>query len=276
MSATELIGTVALWSGAFVGVLKLLDWLLSPKQKEMVALWSMRAWVWLDDQRLGRFIAAVRNQRAQRALSILAHALIISMVGTFLGAAYLGWGVNATLTIGNPRIYRWQAWIDVVALLASMVIVTTWAHPRATRWISAARSLPRYFGRVRACVLLVGCLGAAYVGLVSWYMPDIEPMLSGPGTFESRFEAAFGGRQRVIAIHALTAVLAAPVLAEALLLQFILFLSVYWLALVWLIMGLHWFVKVLTLRIAEHKDGPVLGLSALLVAIGAIAKTFSP
>ncbi|MBK8569797.1 MAG: hypothetical protein IPN81_07300 [Nitrosomonadales bacterium] len=74
--------------------------------------------------------------------------------------------------------------------------------------------------RTLLCFLLVVAIGAIYVGFVFWLMP--EPSLSGPGTFESRSEAAFGGKTTIVAVHALTAASAAPVLAEVLLLQFIL------------------------------------------------------
>ena len=47
-----------------------------------------------------------------------------------------------------------------------------------------------------------------------------------------------------------------------------------WLLFVWMLSGLHIVSKFLVLRIAEHKDGPILALSALLVGLGTILKIF--
>ena len=60
----DILGSVSLWAGALVAILKLVDWLLSPQQKRTLASWAATAWIWLDEQRLGRFVAAVRSRRA--------------------------------------------------------------------------------------------------------------------------------------------------------------------------------------------------------------------
>jgi len=62
---TPVVGSIALWLGAFVGILKLVDWFLSEKHKEKLAYWATALWVWLGDQRLGKFVSLVRDQRSQ-------------------------------------------------------------------------------------------------------------------------------------------------------------------------------------------------------------------
>jgi hypothetical protein len=39
---TPVVGSIALWLGAFVGILKLVDWFLSEKHKEKLAYWATK------------------------------------------------------------------------------------------------------------------------------------------------------------------------------------------------------------------------------------------
>jgi hypothetical protein len=80
----------------------------------------------------------------------------------------------------------------------------------------------------------------------------------------------------VVLIHALTALFGAPLLTETVLLIMILAASVSWMFVILLLSAVHVAVKFLVLRIAEHKDGPVLALSALLLTIASIIKIFGP
>jgi hypothetical protein len=88
------------------------------------------------------------------------------------------------------------------------------------------------------------------------------------------YERLLGGRIGVIVVHGLTAIVTAPVVAEWFMLQAILFLSLYWLCFVWVLSGIGRVGEFLLLRIAESKEGPILGLSALLTAAGAVAKAY--
>ena len=116
MKLVPVIGSIALWTGAFIGLLKLVDWFLSARQKEKLAFWAAALWVWLDDQRLGRFVSAVRSSHSQRVLSLTAHCIVTLIVLSFLGRVFLGWSVPLDIYIGTPRLYIFQVWIDVTAL----------------------------------------------------------------------------------------------------------------------------------------------------------------
>lgn len=85
-------------------------------------------------------------------------------------------------------------------------------------------------------------------------------------------EQAVGGKWSVAGIHFVTAVAAAPIMVEAFLLLFTFGLSVYWIAAVAAATVLLKVSQFVTLRVASYDKGPVLAVSALAIAIGAVAK----
>jgi hypothetical protein len=281
MTLADIVGSIALWTGTLVGVLKLVDWLLSPRQKRRIASWAATVWIWLDEQRLGKFVSAVRSVRAQTVLSLVAHTIITLATLLFLGRVFLGWTGYVEIYIGTPRLHVFQVWVDVAAILLSMSLLSFFLHPRITAWIARASSVPQYFLRVSFAVLLSYLTTRLYISGLLWAgLPLGEGVIEGskflgPALFAPGTDADYGGRLSVVMIHAVTAILGAPLFIEALLLTIISVSSVCWILLVCLLSGLHVTAKFIVLRIAEHKDGPVLGLSALLVAIGAMLKVFA-
>lgn len=281
MSVVDIVGSITLWTGAFVGVLKLVDWLLSPRQKRTIASWAAAAWIWLDEQRLGKFVSAVRSVRTQTLLALVAHTVVTLAALLFLGRVFLGWTGYVEIYIGTPRLHVFQVWVDVAAILLSMILVGFFLHPRIATWIAGAPSVPRYFLRASFAAALSYLIMRLYISGLLWMgLPLGEGIqhgskFLGPAFFAPGTDADYGGRLRVVVTHAVTAILGAPLLMEALLLIIISVCSVWWIILVYLFSGLHVTAKFIVLRIAEHKDGPVLGLSALLVAIGAILKVFA-
>jgi len=280
MNFVPVIGSIALWTGAFVGLLKLFDWLLSAKQKERLAFRAAALWVWLDDQRLGRFVSTVRSLRSQRILSLTAHCIVTLIVVSFLGRVFLGWSVPVDIYIGTPRLFIYQVWIDVAAIFLSAALLTFVLHPRLSTWIAGASSLSRFFYRAGSVALVSYAIMRFYIwGLMVMGLPlgkniwdgskFLSPASFAPGTVEM-----YGGKLKVLLISAITAAIGAPLLIETLLLIIILLCSIGWVLLIWCLISIHIVVKFLVLRIAEHKDGPVLGISALLVAIGALLKVF--
>src|SRR5882672_8144790 len=130
MEIGQLLGSITVWTGTFVGVLKLADWLLSSKQKKTLASWATTVWIWLDDQRLGRFTAAVKSIRAQRVFSVAAHAYITYVLLALLGKIFLGWNLYVVFRLGQPRIYPFQVWVEAAAMMCSMILLTWTIHPR--------------------------------------------------------------------------------------------------------------------------------------------------
>ena len=272
---SQLLTNVTMWTGASVGLLKVGDWLLTDGQKRRVKDFAETAWFWLSDQRAGRFTGLLRSYRAQRIFSLATHGMLVGLTLAFLVQTYFGIDLHTSMNIGFPRLYRFQVWVDVVALFFSAVLISRKWHPRIASWIAQPESLPSYFGRT-LLAMVVG-FGAMFVILIpkllisSFALDAFDAPAKDVG---SLVETRLGGHGGVVAIHALTAFITAPLLAEMLMLNTILFLSFYWLVLVWFGMLVLRVSQFFCFRIAESTDGPVLAISGLLVAIGAVAKAF--
>ncbi|NES83428.1 MAG: hypothetical protein F6K10_19590 [Moorea sp. SIO2B7] len=268
---------LTIWTGATVGFLKVVDWLLSTSQKTWLTDKAETAWFWLSEQRVGKFTAILRRSRLQTGFALFAHLSIIIITLAFLGRVFLGWSVNASLELGKPRLYEFQVWVDVAALLISAGFVSWKIHPRIAKWIGTAPSLKCYFGR--SAMALGLCVLAAFAFLLLMYpiAGFDSPLLNedDPEKLIAAYESMLGGKQGVIAVHALSALIAAPIMAEWMLVQTILFLSFYWLILVWVAIFLFRVFQFILLRIVESSNGPVLALSGFLIGLGAIVKAIT-
>ena len=276
----KLVEVIALWIGALVGILKCVDWLLSSHQKHQLSSWAAATWIWLDDQRLGKFISIVRNVRGQQILSLAAHTILLVLVLLFLGRVFLGWPGWVDIYIGTPRLHVFQVWIDVAAIFLSMILLSLALHPRITSWIARAISVPMYFFRTSVAAVSSYIALRLYISALIWAgLPLGQGVLDGhrflgPAFFAPGTDANYGGRATVVLIHALTASIGAPLLTEAVLLILILAASTSWMFVILILSVVHIAIKFMVLRIAEHKDGQVLALSVLLLAIASILKIF--
>ena len=271
---TTFLSTAMIWSGGVIGALKLLDWLLGQRQKKWLASGAETGWIWLSYQRAGRYTSLVRSRSMQTWFSVFTHASMVLIVLAFLARVFLGVRINATLELGHPRLYPFQVWVDVAALLLSAAVISLRFHPTITRWIADAKTLPQYFGRcAKACGLSIGSAFALLLlqyPIIGFHSPFFT--MEDPAQIIAAYERLLGGQIGVIVVHAVTATLTAPVMAEWLMLQSILFLSFYWLCLVWLASAGVRIAQFVLLRVAESKDGPVMALSGLLIGVGAVAR----
>jgi hypothetical protein len=142
---TEALTNTMIWTGGIVGVMKLLDFLLGQAQKKWLTSAAERARLWLSYQRAGRYISLVRSRKVQFWFSLFTHFSMLFIVSAFLAKTFLGLNVDAYLELGHPRVYTFQVWIDVLALIGSTIVVSFWIHPRISICIAAAPTLPRYF-----------------------------------------------------------------------------------------------------------------------------------
>jgi len=274
---TEQLAEFSIWVGGIIGLLKVVDWLLSERQKQAITAASEHAWIWLSDQRAGKYIELIRNKKIQVGFVLFAHISLIVIALLFLFRVFLSIPINAYLELGHPRIYRFQVLIDIFSLCVSMFLVAKYIHPRASAHISDASSVIRSLGRTAK--LLGLCILVAFVLLIAQY-PVIgfdSPFftLDDPQQIKLAYENMFGGQLVVVLIHAVSSLVTAPVLVEWIILQSILFLSVYWLIFVVLLIALFSILKFILIRIVESKNGPVLALSGLLIGLGAIAKAIA-
>ena len=69
--ANSFLTTASIWTGVSVGLLKVVDWLLSDTQKKWLTEKSEIAWFWLSEQRVGKFTVVLRHPNLQIAFAIL-------------------------------------------------------------------------------------------------------------------------------------------------------------------------------------------------------------
>ena len=86
-----------------------------------------------------------------------------------------------------------------------------------------------------------------------WFNPDLEWAQK-----VAAYESMLGGTLGVVCVHAVAAIITAPVLAEAFMVVTILFLSFYWVVIVYALMGIYRVRAFAAQRVAESKEGPVL------------------
>jgi hypothetical protein len=260
---TGLLASVTILTGVSGGILKGIDWLLPDSLRNRLKDSAATVWLWLSDQRAGKFTGLLRSQRTQRIFSLFTPVAIIAFTLAVVVQTYLHINLNveANLELGYTRIYPIEVWVDVAALIISAAFLSWRWHPRLAAWIARPQSLWDYFGR--ALVSFVTSFGLLCVALIPWYIiqdagSSLEQRPSGPVV--------------IVAIHTLTAFAVAPFLAEILLLYAILVLSFCWLVLVWLMILAFRVVQFILIRIEKNPKGPVLAVCGILAAIGGVAK----
>ena len=269
---------VMIWTGLSIAILKVIDWLLAKYQKNWITDKAETAWLWLADQRAGRFTKILLSKRTQMAFVILAHLLLITIVSLFVGRTYFGLETGAFLLLGHPRVYLFQVLVDVAALVGSAILLTFTVHPRIASWIGSSRSLWLYFGRCAVSVIPLIGLAILYVIATSQIhelVPKPEGGFIDSGAISEAYENVYFGLPGVTVLHGITAAVSAPILAELLILLTMLFLSFYWLIAVVAVMLLFRTIQFVLLRIVESPNGPVLGITGALIGIGGIAKFLS-
>jgi|ERR1051325_8316400 hypothetical protein len=231
--------TLSIWTGAIVALLTIVDWLLTESQKKSVKGWAEYAWLWLDYQKAGRFVIYLKSYKIQLILSVVTY---ISL--ELLATQYLFRLANQSQ---SSRL------LFALALAAIVVLVSWIIHSRIVFWVVKPDLLHDFFRR---------CLYMWLISLALTYSFLIVEVIFEPLESESLY----------VRIPFVVPFLVSSV--EAGLITMMFFLSVFWYCLVLLIMALFKAVQFILLRIIENPKGPVLGISGLLVGIGALVKAF--
>lgn len=284
----DLLATLVVFAGATVGVLKIVDSLLSEEQKAWLRDKAATLWLWLDYQRAGKFMATVKSRRVQQAFSLVIHLSLLMLTQSVVAKAFLGRETPQEVKIGNPRIYPFQVWVDVVALLVSALFVSWKIHPRISRWLGTSASVRRYF--LRALAAWGGSACAVFVLLSSQLLLQLLVMGEGDVSFSlgisgmeapptaaevAAYEDGFGGTTGVTVVHAVSALVMAPFLAESTALGATLLFSFGWVLGVILLIVVFRVAQFILYRIEQSRSGPILALSGILIGIGVIAKVLS-
>jgi hypothetical protein len=229
--------------------------MLLPHHKEWLRGKVESAWIWLDDQKAGKFLHLLRNRRLMWGFSLV-----------FLFPFCLGWFV---VIIHRIRVFGFgpaisgpiQISYPVIAVVSlTAIVVVLWKlHPRILDWILSTSILRQCL--VRLCCAWLVCV---VVGLTLMFVPWVIGSLFPTIWISTPNFLIFA----TLYVNWLTFVL----LYQTGLLAVILFLSILWLVAVNAVILLFRMTQFILIRIVESPSGPVLGLSGLLIGIGALAQ----
>ena len=279
VAVTDALTAVMIWSGATVGILKLIDWLLAARHKKRVTDVAETLWLWLSYQRSGAYMALLRRKRLQATMAALIYLFLFGT--TFVAVAQRVFRIGGVgpfilttdLKLGHPQLYESDLFVDAAALFVATVVGSLWLHPKIARWIGAATSVPRYFGRLALAFAVSWMALLPWAGVGRWLLniyataAKLEP--SNPLAL---YERLLGGPRGVMALHGIVAVLSAAATPQFLVIYLIVLASLCWCAVVCVISAGVGAIRFVLLRIVENRDGPILALATALTALGAIAK----
>jgi hypothetical protein len=253
----QVLTDISIWVGVILGALTIFDWLLNDRQKDHLRRFGEDLWLWLADQKSGKFIQAFTGYKMQLLISVTVWGIsnVLNM-GVYMFFAH------AHLSLANLPTY--------IYMFVCFVFVSWKIHPPLLAWITQGASVGRYFSRcgaaVAICLLMI--IGIViYIATSIFLIAMILPLAREANTFAfsqilllPTFIAAF--------------MLIIPVGAEFGLLYLVVLLSAIWCAVVYIAIGMIRTFQFVLLRIVDNPKGPVLGLSGLLVGVAALVKAF--
>lgn len=272
-------GLVVQWAGVTVGALTLLDWALADSQKKAVKSWAETAWIWLGDRKPQSYLNTITAQRNQWPIALLL-ALLLAVAST------VPW-MLISITQQSAQRYRtmahqlsqhppdtqhvfrtiqtnglitsskWREWeesrkansitIGWTSLVISCLFYMIFIHKKIINFLASDGSFWR-FG-LRLLLLSICCCSLMFA---------LSQALS------ASIDSLYGS----VWWMAPLGVLAAPYVVYA----YLLIVWVLWLGGIMFLRGVVCAAQFVTLRIASYEKGPLLGLSAALVAVGLIMK----
>jgi hypothetical protein len=266
---TDFLASLSLWTGVALGVLKFLDdWALSDQQKKWITDRAISLFVWLDDQREPKYLRYLGKFRWQIIVIILYAALALVML---LIVAY-GMYTEEASKVEEPRgIFHILLGGYVGSFLAALLMVRM--HPYVFNWVTKTEGSGAYIGRstlaLLATLLVTIAVSLVYAIVESKMYAPPSDLSTNPERFVEEF---FGQRDVYYLLITSTALMFALTIAFLMLVSWL--LVVIPVVFVLLLMFLLRVVQLVTARIAESPKGPVLALSGLLAAVGAVAKFF--
>jgi len=126
--------------------------------------------------------------------SIITHLMMICIILAFLARVFWGVSINTSLQLSHPRIYTFQVWVDVFALLLSATVISFTIHPKIAAWIESAENLKTYFMRsFKSFIKGIGCMFLLLIisAPILYFMFD-APTGQGQDVYVSYIETAFG------------------------------------------------------------------------------------
>jgi hypothetical protein len=264
----QVLTDISIWVGVILGALTIFDWLLNDRQKDHLRRFGEDLWLWLADQKSGKFIQAFTGYKVQLLISVTVWGIfnVLNMMGM-----YIVFSADAHLSrVNQSSRLLWEDLPTYIYMFVCFVFVSWKIHPPLLAWITQGASVGRFFSRcgaaVAICLLMI--IGIViYIATSIFLIAMILPLAREANTF------AFS--QRLLLPTFIAAfMLIIPVGAEFGLLYFVVLLSAIWCAVVYIAIGMIRTFQFVLLRIVDNPKGPVLGLSGLLVGVAALVKAF--
>jgi hypothetical protein len=239
--ALQLAGKIGWFCLALVAIAKALDFLLSDNQKDRLKKVTEDIWLWLA-AREEAAKNAIREPDAPEEAGARAKGIKMFVLGVhgilcIEIALSIQDGPGEILTLGFPRIFPWQAAVDLGAMAISALIIFPIIQTRLIRWLTQKDTFWSFAWRT-TIVIVVTFLSFAALQLFERaaipHLPVINSLppklfaLSGISgdAYHSALEVVdlvqhiqIDSRSLAVLliIHALTAILAAPLIVLSLL-----------------------------------------------------------
>jgi hypothetical protein len=244
----QVLTDIGIWAGAIIAVLTILDWVLNDRQKNQLRRFGDGLWLWLAEQKGGKFIQVFNGYKVQLFISVTLWALLTVLFGLPpLSRIASQFSANESFL---PS--RWRMVLESIYMCVCLVFVGWKIHPPVLAWITLGASVGRYFWRSIAA--LASCL-VSFIGILLCCIAMLVML--------GRLATIFGheGDNIVSFIELLAGlvflfVLIGPVSAELGLLCYVIVLSAVWCAVVYIVIGLMRMVQFVLLRIVDNPKRP--------------------
>jgi hypothetical protein len=243
------LSSIAILAGVIVAIVNLVDWLLRERHKKQLLQFLEDCWLWLSDQRMGKFLDAFRRYNLQLTIGIIAWLFAV------IAMSFLMMGQVSKITNHTTVI------CTVILLLAILLYICLRLLPAIITW---ALATPQY---ENAILRLYGVSILFFTPIIImniyaiWLLPDMhyKELQHFLPSFDENWPLWFS----VMILYSVGFV------------SSVLFMLLgLWQMIVWLLFALFWCVQFLPIRIVEYPKGPIMALSGLLIAIGAVVKIF--
>lgn len=256
----DLLTNVAITIGATTGIVTIVDWMLTPTQRRKLRSWGDHIWLWLDEQRLGKFNNYLLNRKLQTALSVVGFGTVNFFVAFKTPLATKPDQSIILLMAGN-----------VLGTLITTVFVLRDIHPIIASWMVGDNKLGAFFKR---CVkaFLIGLL--VNISILYLIVPVLTPILAYGFTVGGPRPLYEYSPYFTLGVNLFLYLAFSHIMIEASLVINTFLLSIAWIILTVVLMILFRTTQFFVLRIVDYPNGPVLALGGLLTGIAALVKAF--
>ncbi|WP_138481524.1 hypothetical protein [Dyadobacter bucti] len=260
--------------GLSTATLTLVDIILSADQKKWIVKNAEILWIWLDDQRTGKFIKLFLHQKTQYILFA-----IFSLV--FVTGDFFLYITNDSAKHFSDFSKDWiykisNASIEVILILGATFISYKFLHPKFLRLIGYKESLMWY--------LTVTLFLSIVLGMSTQYFVEWIDSLKLTGDIRVEDSADYTARELIAKTKSnedviwlfFMSIILVNLTAELIVFAFLFSVALIWSIIVMIVIAIFRVVQIAAIRIAENPKGPIMAVSGFLTAFSAIVKYFLP